>query len=128
MGDQIRIQFKRLLFAVFVMLFLISGCFHNPAATNYPGDQYEYFTMIWEDYEANYPEFTMKDVDWKEVFYKYAPLAERVETTEELAYQVLQPMLAEMIDHHAYIRTPDGTFILPYPLEYFKNFEDSTLI
>ncbi len=109
------------------ILTFLSGCFHNPTSTNHVGDQYELFAMVWEDYEAHYPEFTLKGIDWKEVFYRYSPLAEEAETTEELVTDVLLPMLSELEDAHIWFINPSGDQVRTFLPDVYKNFNTSVL-
>ncbi len=119
---------NKLLAFIIISLLLFMGCFHNPSAVDTSGEYYDMFAAVWEEYEANYPEFTIKGVNWKDIFYEYSDLALQAETAEELAYEVLQPMLTEIMDAHIYMLEPDGTLILTYTIDYFKNFEESGLM
>lgn len=112
-----------------VILICCCGCFHNPVSSgNEVGDRYELFKMIWEDYESSYPEFTVKNIDWAELFYQYSPLAEQAETTEELVMEVLLPMLSELKDAHIKIYKPNGDFVRTYLPEIQFNVNDSVLV
>jgi len=106
-----------------ISLLLFTGCFHNPTATNQVGDQYQLFAMVWEDYEANYPEFTLKGVNWKEVFFRYSPLAEEAATTENLVMDVLLPMLSELKDAHIWFINPSGNQVRTFLPDIYMNFD-----
>lgn len=110
------------------ILVFFCGCFHNPADSGGIGNQYEHFAVVWEYYEANYPEFTLKGVNWEDLFYKYSPLAEQAETTEELVMDVLVPMLGELHDGHIQFRTPEGTVIYSYMPDINYNYDITVLL
>ena len=116
---------KLLIPAIFAFL---AGCFHNPSAANTPGEYYDMFALVWEDYEANYPEFTLKDIDWKELFSHYSPLAEQAESTEELVMDVLLPMLTELKDVHIWFYRPDGTIMSTYLIDIEPNYDQTVLM
>ena len=123
-----RRHFKLLILTASALSLLFPGCFHNPADSQVAGDQYQLFAMVWEDYEANYPEFTLKGVNWKELFYEYSPLAEQAETTEELVMDVLLPMLSELHDVHIWFRDPGDDILPTYLKDVECNFNITVLI
>lgn len=126
---KVSFSYSRLLnLLVSASLVLTSGCFHNPTATNHVGDQYELFAMVWENYEAHYPEFTLKEVNWQEVFYRYSPLAKEAETTEDLVMNVLLPMLSELKDAHIWFTGPENTFLCTYIPDFDPNFDSDVLM
>jgi len=123
-----RLRLRLSLSLVGILVFFCS-CFHNPADSGFVnGNQYELFAMVWEDYEANYPEFTLKGVNWKDLFYEYSPLAEQAETTEELVMDVLLPMLGELHDAHIQFRTPEGNRLYSYFPDFDFNYDVTVLL
>lgn len=116
---------KLLIPAIFTFL---AGCFHNPSAANTPGEYYDMFAQVWEIYEADYPEFTSKNVDWKELFYIYSPLAAQAESAEELMMEVVLPMLGELRDSHVNTYVPGHGATPTYSQDIQKNYHAGVLL
>jgi len=111
-----------------LVLAFLAGCFHNPSAANTPGEYYDMFAQVWEIYEADYPEFTSKNVNWKELFYIYSPLAEQAESAEELMMEVVLPMLGELRDSHVKTYVPGHGVTPTYIQDIHENYHMGVLL
>jgi len=119
---------KTVLFLFIAFIVSCTGCFYNPTAINPSSNYYSYFALVWGDYETNYPEFIIKNIDWKESFERYSPMAEEAETAEDVVMNVILPMLAELNDHHVNIYPPTGGRIEAWEYDFFMNVDIDLLI
>ncbi len=95
------------------LLVCLCSCFHSPVEPNNVSENYSLFRQVWELYESDYPEFTLKGVDWKEAFYTYSIFAEEAVSYEDIVREAILPMLAELRDRHIFMYDPSGTRCFP---------------
>ncbi len=116
---------------IFLMLLLselvYTGCLHNPGTVTGPEYDISSFINIWEGYESDYPLFTYKDINWINVAQDYYPLAEQVQSGEEMM-MLIGDMLAELEDPALFLISPDGDTIHTCVREYQSNVDMSVLL
>lgn len=112
--------------ATIVLVF--SGCLLEPEETVSQGKvDIESFSVLWEEYERNYPLFIEKNINWVEVAREYYPMALEVETIDELALLVLD-MLAILEDPAIYVELPGGERVYSFEKEYESNVDIDVLM
>jgi len=115
------------LYTSFLLLVLFAACMDVPTG-NLPDDpMVADFITVWEEFEKNYPEFTMKSINWELCYGIYLPIAQEAETVEELMMDAVFPMLEELKDGHVWMITPDDEFIRTYFPEIQPNYNLTVL-
>jgi len=113
----------RCFLSIVILIVLISGCMDTPTGVAPSNPMVMDFVTVWEAFEANYPEFTVKNVNWMLMYGKYLPLAEKAETADELMMDVVLPMIGELYDVHMWLQTPAKEIIYTYSPEYHENYD-----
>lgn len=80
------------------------------------------FDALWAKYDATYPYFAYKNVNWDSLRTVYRPRAANAATQPELI-DVLVEMLGNLRDGHAYITDRQGHFKSTYPPAKFVNWQ-----
>lgn len=110
-------------------LALVSGC-GRPSLLASPGAPsvaqrtafIEQFDTLWERFDAVYPSFAFKRVDWRAQGAAYRARASRVRTQDELV-AVLLEMLAPLQDRHVWLIDPRGQVVPSYRSLALANFD-----
>ena len=89
------------------------GCFHSPVEPIKVSENYTLFSQVWELYEHEYPEFPIKNVDWKDAFHTYSAIAEEAISYEDIVIKAILPMLSELRDRHVFMYRPSGSPCFP---------------
>lgn len=84
----------------------------------------EQFDTLWTRFEAVYPSFGYKQVDWKAQRALYRPRAERARSQNELI-AILLAMLAPLRDLHVWFVDPRGQVVPTYRPTSVANFDKS---
>ncbi|MEC9488252.1 MAG: S41 family peptidase [Halanaerobium sp.] len=71
----------------------------------FPGSYQDNFARLWQAMDNNYPYFASKDVNWDEIYQKYAPRVAEVEDADEY-YAIIDRMLCELGDAHTGLLYP----------------------
>jgi hypothetical protein len=87
-----------------------------------PGNYVAQFDTLWARFEAVYPAFTYKHVDWRAQRARYRPRAERARSQNELV-AVLLAMLAPLRDLHIWLVDPRGQVVPSYRPATTANFD-----
>lgn len=95
----------RLAALMLLMLGALSGC-HD--IKEYSEDPRSTFEQLWTILDEHYCFFGQKDVDWNEVYARYAPQVADNMTDEEL-FEVCSRMLDELRDGHTNLSAPFAT-------------------
>ena len=111
------------IFCSIVLTVLVSGCMDTPTGIAPSDPMAMDFVTVWETFEANYPEFNLKNVNWMLLYGKYLPLAEEAETAEELMMDVVLPMIGELYDGHMWLMSPTNEIIYTCYPEYEENYD-----
>ncbi len=101
------------------LLLLAVACGGAPAATRSPGAQ---FDALWQDFDATYPYFVEKAVDWAAARDSFRPRALAARTEGELA-GVLLEMLGLLSDRHVGLRDPLGRWRPSYAPAVAPNYD-----
>jgi hypothetical protein len=80
------------------------------------------FDTLWAKFEAVYPSFAYKHLDWRAQRAKYRPRAERARSQDELV-AVLLAMLAPLRDLHIWLVDPRGQVVPSYKPATLANFD-----
>jgi len=92
-------------------------------AGNAPAPTYvAQFDTLWARFDAVYPSFAYKHVDWRAQRAKYRPRAERARSQNELV-AVLLAMLAPLRDLHIWLVDPRGQVVPSYKPGTIANFD-----
>ena len=91
---------------------------HVSAASPYVAQ----FDSLWSRFEAVYPSFAYKHVDWRAQRARFRPRAERARTQNELV-AVLLAMLAPLRDLHIWLVDPRGQVVPSYKPSQLVNFD-----
>jgi hypothetical protein len=83
------------------------------------------FEEVWQRYDATYPYFIHKGIDWNAARAAYLPRAQGAQTQDELV-AVLVDMLAQLHDLHVWFVRPDGSQLSTYTPTRVRNWERST--
>jgi carboxyl-terminal processing protease len=75
-----------------------------PGVSQTSSSQVEVFEQVWETVNDNFFDPDFNGVDWEQIRTKYAPLAAKTRSTEELAV-VINQMLGELETSHTYFYT-----------------------
>lgn len=97
----------------------VSGCSDGTAPAHVP-DFVSQFDTVWSSYDATYPYFVYKHVNWDSLRSVYRPRAAAAMSEQELA-NVVRDMLAELCDVHAWLTTPSGSALPTYAPGAFVN-------
>ncbi len=89
-------------FLAILTFFLSVSIYPGVSQTSSP--QVEVFEQVWETVNDNFFDPDFNGVDWEQMRSKYAPLAAKTRSTEELAV-VINQMLAELKTSHTYFYT-----------------------
>ena len=98
-------KLKAWILTIFVSIFTISLCyFISPRVLGFSSPQAKVFEQVWQTVNENFfdPEFNR--VDWQAMRSRYAPLAAKTNSTEELAV-VINQMLSELNTSHTHFYT-----------------------
>lgn len=97
---------KTWVLTIFVSILSISllGYFISPRVLSFSSPQTEVFEEVWQTVNDNFFDPEFNGVDWQAMRSKYAPLAAKTNSTEELAVVVNQ-MLAELNTSHTHFYT-----------------------
>jgi Peptidase family S41/Tricorn protease C1 domain len=82
------------------------------------------FDLLWQRYDATYPAFDIKQVNWDTLGTRYRDAAAAA-TTEAQFVDAVTPMFAPLRDLHAWFTKPDGTNVPTYVSPYFVNWQRS---
>ena len=80
------------------------------------------FDSLWSRFDAVYPSFAYKHVDWRAQRERYRPRAERARSQDELV-AVLLAMLAPLRDLHIWLVDPRGQIVPSYKPMQVVNFD-----
>jgi hypothetical protein len=100
---------------------LLSSCLDVPTGVTPDDPRVACFLTVWEEFEENYPEFTIKGINWEQSYGMYLPAAEEAQNAEELMLEVVLPMLAELEDCHVWLMSPDKDFYYTWEPEVDEN-------
>lgn len=98
----------RLLDAAGLALLALSGCAQADTSAPDPTDRAALFGRYWSDFDATYPSFPLKGVNWMALRDTYRSEAAATPSTAALV-TVLQQMSGALQDGHARFIRPDGT-------------------
>lgn len=116
------------LFALSALLLTGTACMETPTGVTPSDPITANFITVWENYEVNYPEFTMKSLNWELMYSKYLPIAQAAETAEELMMNAVFPMLAELKDAHVSIWNPQNIKFRTYVADNQANYDMGVLL
>lgn len=109
------------LFAASVSLACVAAC-HD--IEEYSDDPHGTFEQLWKILDEHYCFFAEKNVDWNDVYSKYAPLVSDQMTDEEL-FDVCSLMLAELRDGHTNLSAPFATsYYRKWWSDYPQNYDE----
>lgn len=98
-------KLKAWILTIVVSILTVYVCyFVSPRVLSFSSPQTEVFEEVWETVNENFFDPEFNGVDWQAMRSKYAPLAARTNSTEELAVVVNQ-MLAELNTSHTHFYT-----------------------
>lgn len=80
------------------------------------------FDSLWSRFEAVYPSFAYKQIDWRAQRARFRPRAERARSQDELV-AVLLAMLAPLRDLHIWLVDPRGQVVPSYKPSRVVNFD-----
>ena len=110
---------------------LATSCVRTPArsvpashVTPHASPYVAQFDSLWSRFEAVYPSFAYKHVDWRAQRARFRPRAERARTQNELV-AVLLAMLAPLRDLHIWLVDPRGQVVPSYKPSQVINFEQN---
>ena len=99
------IKLKTWILTAFVSILSISICyFVSPGALSFSSPQTKVFEEVWETVNENFFDPEFNGVDWQAMRSRYAPLAAKTHSPEELAVVVNQ-MLGELNTSHTHFYT-----------------------
>ena len=99
-----------------------AACGDNPVA---PGERYgDAFSRMWEAFDAQYPSFGLKGVDWASIRAQYAGPAAGAASTSAFI-DVVKTALAPLRDGHAYLLSPGGQSIPTFTSSRFVNWDQT---
>ena len=87
-----------------------------------PRSYVDQFDRVWERFDAVYPSFTYKQVDWARQREQYRRRAERARSQNELVATLLA-MLAPLRDRHVWLIDPRGHVVPSYRPGWSVNFD-----
>ncbi len=86
----------KVIFTTIILSFLLASCFgEDDYKNNHKGN----FDALWKIMDERYCFFEAKDVDWNEVYTRYAPRISE-DMTREALFDVMDEMLKELKDGH----------------------------
>ena len=109
------------------LLFLAASCMDDPVGVAPQEPLVCDFVTVWEHFEENYPELTIKDIDWENLYGEYLPAAEQAESAQELMTEAVLPMLARLEDVHVWLYPPEGGRLWTYEPDIEPNYRLSYL-
>ena len=99
------VKLKKWILTIFVSILTIS-CYYfvSPLVLSFSSPQVKVFEQVWQTVNENFFDPEFNGVDWQAMRSRYAPLAAKTNSTEELAVVVNQ-MLAELNTSHTHFYT-----------------------
>lgn len=104
---------------------MLLGCEKIGLAPDPVSDPQRNFLYLWEEVDRKYSYFELKEIDWDEVYARYAPLVTK--DLDDLAlFEVLSDMLFELRDGHVNLRSDfnrsrNWDWFLDYPPNFNRN-------
>ena len=112
----------RVVGAAAVGIVLLTSCASSPTI---PETFEGRFAELWSRYDATYPYFLHKGIDWNAARAAFLPRAQAAQTQQELV-DVLVEMLAALHDVHVWFTRPDGSQLNTYTPARPRNWERNT--
>ncbi|MDE5800643.1 MAG: S41 family peptidase [Paramuribaculum sp.] len=84
---------------------ILAGCHH---IDDYSNDNMGSFQALWNEIDRHYCFFNEKDVDWNEVYTRYAPLVSNKMSREDF-FALMAKMIDELRDGHTNLSSPFAT-------------------
>ena len=98
-------KLKTWILTIFVSILTTYFCyFVSPLVLSFSSPQVKVFEQVWQTVNENFFDPEFNGVDWQAVRSRYAPLAAKTNSTEELAV-VINQMLAELKTSHTHFYT-----------------------
>lgn len=94
-------QLKKLII-IYLLPIILFSCFSED---DYKNDRKGNFDALWKIMDERYCFFEAKDVDWDEVYTRYAPRVSE-EMSNEALFELMAEMLKELKDGHVNLSTP----------------------
>ena len=111
----------------FVLLLAAVGCGSDAGPTTPPveDDFLAEFDTFWDAFDATYPYFVFKGIDWDQARATFRPQAEAATTRDELI-ELLVDMVTPLRDLHVYLESPTGSRTSTYVPNQFVNWDNDT--
>lgn len=96
-------------FIVILLAVLFSSCDKMLLEKEVPNNPVENFNSLWNEFDAKYGLFKVKNIDWDSVYTIYRPQVDANSSDEKL-YKVLTSMLTVLNDNHVALVPTDPDF------------------
>lgn len=107
-------------------LLLMAGCEATVLGPEVRATNEAVFDEVWNSVDRHYAAFTIKDVDWSDVYRRYRPAVDTLSGDRQL-YETLCGMLHELEDGHVTLRSPYDTCIFPGVSEAPRHFNPNLI-
>ena len=110
------------------LLLAAAACGSDPGPISPPVDNDLFvseFDTFWDAFDATYPYFVFKGIDWDQARATFRPQAEAARTRDELV-ALLVEMVAPLRDLHVYFEAPSGDRVATYEPTGFVNWDRDT--